>query len=947
MTDLECATRSTTSGHWKDVAASLVGADESSAECALTSMLEELERLVHTNPAGAVSSAEDAIHLVDSHGSTELRLRARRMLAISCGHTNQFPRSLELCEQAGLIPGASDAPVELARIRVASMQALASLDRIDEAIDVGRAALDTLEAHGAGTPARMAALNIGASFAMTGRQAEALPYFDRARVGLTDNPVLLGQLETNRGAALAALDRFEEAEAAFEQAVDLLKADEMSWALAIAEENLADLTARQGLINRSLRHFEASRRYLEQDDAQGDLGRINAEQASVLAAAGLVAEAQAAYTDAIELIRQQDNPAALARAQVGYAGTLVDTNELGRAAEILSETGAMIDAEEHADIWLQYLALRVRLELAGGNTTGALTLITAGMKGVEGRPVQRLRWLILQSAVHRQLGETDEARATLHEALATAESTRVTPIIAEVHESLVGLERNAGNGPVADSHARQAIDALESIRGTLQADRLRQSFHHGRLDVYGDLCLSLMRQDDENSHREAFGVAERIRSRSLLDAMDAFKCRVRDTGSTHAVTESERPLADRLDAHRRWLNWMYSALADGHEPDATQQRELAEREHTVAILADRLALLRPQSGFDAPLALERVQSRLDRSTVILSYLAIGDHLTLQAISSERILNIVDLASLPEIAELTSNLQFQIGRVLLRAGSPTSSGRKERLRRDTDMILSRLYDALLAPVEPMLQHARKIIAIPTQDLHSIPFAALRHDGSYLVDRVTVVTSPSVSVLAGMGTPGVAFADRALVVAVPDEHAPGMSDEAARLRDRFPSGTFLLGEQATTDGVFDAVAGADLIHIACHGRFDSDHPDASGLRLADGWLTLARLRELRMDGALVVLTGCETGRVRVESGDDLVGMMAAIISAGAHGLVASLWKTHDVAANALVDAFYDAWERGADATTAMAISQRTVRGQFPHPAHWAPFIVTQNTWEEHTR
>jgi CHAT domain-containing protein len=113
-----------------------------------------------------------------------------------------------------------------------------------------------------------------------------------------------------------------------------------------------------------------------------------------------------------------------------------------------------------------------------------------------------------------------------------------------------------------------------------------------------------------------------------------------------------------------------------------------------------------------------------------------------------------------------------------------------------------------------------------------------------------------------------------------------------------------------------------------------------------LTLDRLREVRLGGALVVLTGCETARVRVEDGDDLVGMMAAMIAAGSSGLVASLWKTHDVAATALVEAFYDAWERGADAVTALAMAQRSVRDSFAHPAFWAPFIVTQNTNEENT-
>jgi CHAT domain-containing protein len=131
-------------------------------------------------------------------------------------------------------------------------------------------------------------------------------------------------------------------------------------------------------------------------------------------------------------------------------------------------------------------------------------------------------------------------------------------------------------------------------------------------------------------------------------------------------------------------------------------------------------------------------------------------------------------------------------------------------------------------------------------------------------------------------------------------------------------------------------AGLIHLACHGRFDAAHPSASGLLCADGWLTLDRLAELRLDRPLVVLTGCETGRVRVDRGDDLVGMMTALIAAGASGLVTSLWKTHDAAATAVMAAFYDALAGGADPVTALRHSQCKVRQRFDHPAWWAPFV-----------
>jgi tetratricopeptide (TPR) repeat protein len=900
-------------------------------------LLAEIERLVVLDPTTAVFTATSAMDTIDREGNLDDRFRLRRFLALAYANTNQFEQALAVCDDAVQLPGAREAPIEVARIHLASMQPLAIVNRIDDAIRAGQTALHTLEANDRGSVAeRIAVLNIGAIYAMTGRPGDALPYFDRARDHPGDEPVLLGQIETNRGTALAALDRFEEAEAAFGRAATLLNTDEMSWAAAIAEGNLADLAARQGAINRSLRHFEASRRHLERDGAYGDLGRLNAEEATVLATAGLTSLAREAFTDAIALLGEHGAPGDLAMAQVAYGAALFDAGELTEAGSLLARTSELIDAAEHPDLFRQFVALRAQLAIAAGEYDEAQSLIETGMRGVADRPLQRLRWSMMQADVTRARGHADEARAMFLAALAVAEAAQITPLVAELHRILADIARNAGESEQADTHARTAIGALEGIRGTIQADRLRQSWHHSRLGVYGDLYLSLLQRTDDSSQAEAFGVAERIRSRMLLDAMRAGASDVDEAGP---VTDADLPLVEALGGHRRWLNWMYSALADGVEPSESQLRELQERERAASLLAGRLATLGPTSGFHAPLALERVQRDLDESTVILSYLEVDERLTVQVIAKAEIHGVPDIAPAPKIAELVASLQFQIGRVLVHGGVTMSTSRLARLRRDMDETLERLYDVLIAPIANLLSTHEYMIVVPSGVLHSVPFAALLHRGSYLIDRIAVMTAPGISVLAGMGGVDNAigrFGAHPLVAGVPDALAPGLGEEAIFVGARFPCATVLVGEAASREAVLDAMPGSDLVHLACHGRFDATHPSASGLRMADGWLTLDQLTELRLDQALVVLTGCETGRVRVDQGDDRVGMMAAMIAAGASGLVTSLWKTHDAAATALMASFYDALDGGDDAVTALRQSQREVRQQFDHPAWWAPFV-----------
>ena len=64
--------------------------------------------------------------------------------------------------------------------------------------------------------------------------------------------------------------------------------------------------------------------------------------------------------------------------------------------------------------------------------------------------------------------------------------------------------------------------------------------------------------------------------------------------------------------------------------------------------------------------------------------------------------------------------------------------------------------------------------------------------------------------------------------------------------------------------------DLIHLAAHGEARPDHPEFAHLKLADGQLSMADVFNLGLDGALVTLSACETGRSVVTGGDELIGL-----------------------------------------------------------------------------
>ena len=118
---------------------------------------------------------------------------------------------------------------------------------------------------------------------------------------------------------------------------------------------------------------------------------------------------------------------------------------------------------------------------------------------------------------------------------------------------------------------------------------------------------------------------------------------------------------------------------------------------------------------------------------------------------------------------------------------------------------------------------------------------------------------------------------------------------------PGSRLLAGDAATSDALRQRMPGPAALHIACHGLYRSANPLFSSLRLGDRWVTSAEIMELDLDGALVALSACESGRPADDTAEP-VGLAWAFLAAGASGAVVSRWIVHDDAAADLFGAFY---------------------------------------------
>ena len=142
-------------------------------------------------------------------------------------------------------------------------------------------------------------------------------------------------------------------------------------------------------------------------------------------------------------------------------------------------------------------------------------------------------------------------------------------------------------------------------------------------------------------------------------------------------------------------------------------------------------------------------------------------------------------------------------------------------------------------------------------------------------------------------------RILAVGVGAEGIPSSVLEAAEIGMR-TGGMSVCGPDATVERVCELIPSHDVIHVAAHSLSRSSDPWNSGLQLADRWITAAEISTWRLDGQVVVLSGCDTGlQSNSEFGGsgtslELLGLPRAFLAAGASGVITTLSDLDDAGA-----------------------------------------------------
>ncbi|MBL8762580.1 MAG: CHAT domain-containing protein [Phycisphaerae bacterium] len=900
---------------------------------------DDIERLAMSNLARALAAAPALVSAADQLSEPSAQARTRRALAHALAYANRFDDALATLADAVQAADRAGDPLEGARVRMATLHALARKGRLNEAIEAGEAALAAFTRAGETLLAARANINLGVVRRMSDQPRRAVDHFDVALTMLADQPMLRAQLQSNRAEALLDLHDFRAAEDAFRAALSGLESLNAPRAAAIVEGNLADLTSRQGRMQEGLAYFEGARRRLAADGAPGDVARLWIEQAEAMLSLGSSTDAADAFHAAIPALREHGMSQELARSLLGLSRSLIERAKWADARDSLAEARALLTPMNNRTGLAKGDMLEARALEAAGDLDGAQRRLRDAIFLLGDRPADA-------ALAHLQLGDLllrtgDLAGAAEHteQSLAVAETLDLAPLRAELLHARARIRAAAGKTDDAAKDFAAAIDQTERVRGTLNAEALRAAFLGRRSSIYADAAAFAL---DAGDTPLAFDRIERARARSMQEA-DTQPIDARPHQRPHP---GERDILLEIDRLRRELTALYSHTGDVGAPArgsaADRIAGVRQREHALRLAEQRLAARSPRRVVDRnPTALRDVQQALRAGQALVEYFDESGGLGALVITRHGVDVHRRIAELEAVQHAADAMAFQIDRAVIR-GLPTGPT-GHRLTRDAQKTLRELHSLLLTPLAHDLSGITRLVIVPFGLLHRVPFHALIDDsGEPELARRAVTIAPSSTLAMLLRSRAPSPESRPLVIGVSDEAIPHANDEARAAAHALPNADLLIGSEATIESVSQAMRSRSLIHVATHARFVATNPGASGLRLADGWLSAWNLTEIDLAGAHVVLSGCATGRSQHSPGGELLGLVRAFLAAGAASLTLTHWALHDQSAQETVAAWYTLmYDNPTDSSTLpnewLARVQLQMFRKGHHPAGWAPYFL----------
>lgn len=264
-------------------------------------------------------------------------------------------------------------------------------------------------------------------------------------------------------------------------------------------------------------------------------------------------------------------------------------------------------------------------------------------------------------------------------------------------------------------------------------------------------------------------------------------------------------------------------------------------------------------------------------------------------------------------------------------------------------LEELDAILVRPLRGCLKRygqTKRLLLIPHRFLHSVPIHAARNPetGRYLAEELTVTYLPALRLWR---TPEPYSRKDLTLLAVGEPLTNLMALPAALAEAKAVANLFganvLSGSEATVQAFVNQARQVSIIHLACHCKFDPQHPSRSHLLMAGNEpLTAEAISLLQLNNIdLVSMAACESSRVRPGGVDESLGLTRAWLISDVRFVLGAQWEVDDETSRVFMLDFYNRVREGVDYLDAYDAAQRSIMNRpasDDDPRLWAPFILT---------
>jgi CHAT domain-containing protein len=260
--------------------------------------------------------------------------------------------------------------------------------------------------------------------------------------------------------------------------------------------------------------------------------------------------------------------------------------------------------------------------------------------------------------------------------------------------------------------------------------------------------------------------------------------------------------------------------------------------------------------------------------------------------------------------------------------------------------SRLYEWLIAPIEPELDSQRDLFVEADGVLDRIPWSALvMTNGKYFGEGHTITNKPGLFYAANSGSTA---GHGKVVIAEPGAvdfqgtrylPLPHAANEAERIAAIYSGSVSLQGKKASLNAIMAALPSVSTFHFAGHAanrEYGGElliHDEIGGASLPASRVSSLKLRHMQ----LVVLSACSTAMSAQATSNDPDGLVSAVLQAGARSVVASNWDVDSKSTSDMMVQFHTLVRHGQSTSRALAQSRNSVLAnpETRHPFYWAAF------------